>query len=92
VNAILGGVSSFVKQKMSREGIYNEFITILQVCLLPLDFPPFSPTTSVDHFYAFLVQVPLKETDLVIAARIQHEVQRPERRKYRSLSAFRQNP
>jgi hypothetical protein len=29
VNAILGGVGSFVKQKMDREGIYDEFNKVL---------------------------------------------------------------
>jgi hypothetical protein len=29
VNAILGGVGNFVKQKMAQDGIYDEFIKVL---------------------------------------------------------------
>lgn len=35
VNAILGGVGDFVREKMKNDGIYDEFIAVLQVCLLP---------------------------------------------------------
>jgi hypothetical protein len=31
VNAILGGVSGIVRQKMKSDGIYNEFISVTQV-------------------------------------------------------------
>ena len=31
VNAILGGVSDLVRQKMKTDGIYNEFISVTQV-------------------------------------------------------------
>jgi len=31
VNALLGGVSSFVREKMKIDGIYNEFIAVTQV-------------------------------------------------------------
>ena len=36
VNAILGGVSDFVRQKMQNDGIYAEFIAVLQVSIAPL--------------------------------------------------------
>jgi hypothetical protein len=34
VNAILGGVGDFVREKMKYDGIYDEFIAILQVRLI----------------------------------------------------------
>jgi hypothetical protein len=49
VNALLGGVSDFVRQRMIKDGIYQEFIDIIQVreisksmfylCLKPHDCP-----------------------------------------------------
>ena len=35
VNAILGGVSDLVRQKMRSDGIYNEFISVTQVRYSP---------------------------------------------------------
>jgi hypothetical protein len=31
INALLGGVGDIVREKMKVDGIYNEFITVLQV-------------------------------------------------------------
>jgi hypothetical protein len=31
VNAVLGGVTDFVREKMQQDGIYNEFISVIQV-------------------------------------------------------------
>lgn len=34
MNAILGGVGDIVREKMQSEGIYDEFISVLQVSYL----------------------------------------------------------
>jgi hypothetical protein len=33
VNAVLGGVKDFVRERMQQDGIYNEFISVTQVRL-----------------------------------------------------------
>jgi hypothetical protein len=38
VNAVLGGVSQFVETKMRNEGLYDEFISIVQVCRRTIPF------------------------------------------------------
>jgi hypothetical protein len=34
VNAVLGGVTDFVRQKMKADDIYTEFVDIIEVCFL----------------------------------------------------------
>jgi hypothetical protein len=46
VNAILGGVQRYVKEKMKADGLYDEFIHIVQVIILSYRLNPTSPTAE----------------------------------------------
>lgn len=45
VNAILGGVTDFVRQKMKAENIYDEFVSTIGVCTQDLS-PDLSQSSS----------------------------------------------
>lgn len=47
VVALLGGVGDLVRPKMKRDGIYNEFISITQVCFISI---PMHPSCSVFQY------------------------------------------
>jgi hypothetical protein len=46
VNAILGGVTDFVRQKMKADGVYTEFVDVVEVCYSCFLFWGISLTTS----------------------------------------------
>jgi hypothetical protein len=47
VNALLGGVTDLVRQRMKADGIYEEFIAYAEVCMAPFHIPCFLLIESV---------------------------------------------